>query len=177
VGDALTSVLFGVVAWWGLPRGVRGAQAEVGWASLGCDPARPQNSPGGPGHGIHRAGHSSAGSSYGLQVTTLGFSDATYGALLSLNGLLVVLFELPLTTRSRRFPSRPVMAVGYLLMGAGLVLNAAFHRLPALVIGMAVFTLGEMIFAPVAIAYVASLAPPRMRGRYMGAWVSPTRCL
>ena len=27
-----------------------------------------------------------------------------------------------------------------------------------------------MIFAPVAIAYVASLAPPRMRGRYMGAW-------
>ena len=62
------------------------------------------------------------------------------------------------------------MAVGYLLMGAGLVLNAAFYSLPALVIGMAVFTVGEMIFAPVAIAYVASLAPPRMRGRYMGAW-------
>jgi MFS family permease len=62
------------------------------------------------------------------------------------------------------------MAVGYLLMGAGLVLNAWFHTLPALVIGMIVFTFGEMTFAPVAGAYVASLAPLRMRGRYMGAW-------
>ena len=62
------------------------------------------------------------------------------------------------------------MAAGYLLMGAGLVLNAAFHSLSALIIGMTVFTFGEMIFAPVAIAYVASLAPARMRGRYMGAW-------
>lgn len=62
------------------------------------------------------------------------------------------------------------MAAGYLLMGAGLVLNAWFHSLPALVIGMIIFTFGEMTFAPVAGAYVASLAPVRMRGRYMGAW-------
>jgi MFS family permease len=100
----------------------------------------------------------------------LGFSDATYGALLSLNGLLVVVVELPLTTWSRRFPSRTVMAAGYLLMGAGLLFNAWFHTLLALIIGIIVFSCGEMTFAPVAGAYVASLAPRRMRGRYMGAW-------
>ena len=171
VGDALTSVLFAVVAWCWLPRGVRSAQPEAGWGEAWSVIKQDRR--------IHQvllatlliglAVHQLV-SSYGLHVTTLGFSDATYGALLSLNGLLVVLIELPLTTWSRRFPSRPVMAVGYLLMGAGLVLNAWFHTLPALVIGMIVFTFGEMTFAPVAGAYVAGLAPRRMRGRYMGAW-------
>jgi MFS family permease len=170
-GDALTSVLFGVVAWFWLPRGVRNAQAEADWREAWGVLKRDRRilqvalATVFIGLLVHQLV-----SSYGLHVTTLGFSDAIYGALLSLNGVLVVLFELPLTTRSRRFPSRPVMAVGYLLMGAGMVLNAAFHSLPALVIGMTVFTFGEMIYAPVAGAYVASLAPSRMRGRYMGAW-------
>ena len=171
VGDALSSALFGIVAWFLLPRGVRSAEAEVGWSEA-WDVLRQDRR-------IHQVALATIFiglvvhqlvSSYGLHVTSLGFSDATYGALLSLNGVLVVIFELPLTTRSRRYPARSAMAAGYLLMGAGLALNAAFHSLPALVIGITVFTFGEMIFAPVAIAYVASLAPPRMRGRYMGAW-------
>src|SRR6185436_20157649 len=32
LGDALTSVLFGIVAWCWLPRGIRSAQAEAGWS-------------------------------------------------------------------------------------------------------------------------------------------------
>ncbi len=171
VGDALTSVLFGVVAWCWLPRGVRSAQTEVGWSEAWSVLRLDRR--------IHQVALATVFiglvihqlvSTYGLHVTTLGFSDATYGALLSLNGLVVVLFELSVTTRSRRYPSRPVMAVGYLLMGAGMVLNAAFRSLPALAVGMIVFTFGEMIYAPVAGAYVSGLAPSRMRGRYMGAW-------
>ncbi len=171
VGDALTSVLFGVVAWFWLPRGLRSAQAEVSWGEAWGRLKRDGR--------IHQMAlatlliglvvHQLVSTS-GLHVTTLGFSDAIYGGLLSLNGVLVVLFELPLTTRTRRFPARTVIGMGYLLMGAGMMLNAAFHSLAALTIGMTVFTLGEMIFAPVAGAYVAELAPPRMRGRYMGAW-------
>lgn len=171
IGDALSSVLFGVVAWCWLPRNVRSAEAEVGWIEAWGVLKRDRR--------IHRVALATVFiglvvhqlvSTYGLHVTTLGYSDATYGALLSLNGVLVVLFELWVTTRSRRYPSRRVMAVGYLLMGAGLVLNAAFHGLPSLVIGMIVFTFGEMIYAPIAGAYVAGLAPARLRGRYMGAW-------
>ena len=171
VGDALTSVMFAVVAWCLLPRGVRSAYAEAGWGEAWTVLRQDRR--------MHQVALATLliglvihqlVSSYGLHVTTLGFSDATYGALLSLNGLLVVIFELPLTTWSRRFPSRPVMALGYLMMGTGLMVNAWFHSLPALVIGMVVFTFGEMTFAPVAGAYVASLAPARMRGRYMGAW-------
>src|SRR5258706_193896 len=170
VGDALTSVLFAVVAWCWLPRGVRSAQAEAGWGEAWGVLKQDRR--------IHHVALATLFiglvvhqlvSSYGLHVTTLGFSDATYGALLSLNGVLVVIFELPLTTRSRRFPSRPVMAVGYLLMGAGLTLNPSFHSLPALVIGMTVFTFAEMIFAPVAGAYGSLLPPPPTRRGQFGA--------
>jgi len=171
VGDAITSVLFGIVAWCWLPRGVRSAETEAGWGEawrvLKSD------------RRIHQVALATfliglmvnqLVSTYGLQITMLGLSDATYGLLLSLNGLLVVLFELPLTIHSRRFPSRAVMAIGYLLMGAGIAMIAVLHSLPALVSAMMVFTTGEMLYAPVAGAYVASLAPARMRGRYMGTW-------
>ena len=171
VGDAMTSILFGIVAWFWLPRGVRSAEAEASWGEAWSVIKTDRR--------LHQIALATfiiglvlhqLVSTYGLQVTSLGFSDATYGALLSMNGLLVVLFELPLTTRSRRFPSRAVMAAGYVLMGTSVALNAIFHSLSALVTAMIIFTVGEMLYAPVAGAYVTSLAPSRMRGRYMGAW-------
>ena len=71
-------------------------------------------------------------STFGVHVTHLGFSAATYGALISMNGALVVLCELPLTTITRRFPARRVLAAGYLLIGLGFALNAFAHTVPAL---------------------------------------------
>ena len=62
-------------------------------------------------------------STFGVHITSQGFSPATYGALISLNGVLVVLFELPLTTITRRFAAPRVMALGYVLIGFGFALN------------------------------------------------------
>ncbi len=107
-------------------------------------------------------------STFGLFVTSLGFSASTYGVIISLNGALIVLFELPLTSFTRRFPARKVMALGFVLIGVGFALNHFAHSVPALMACMAVFTLGEMLALPMASAYVADLAPEHMRGRYMG---------
>jgi len=85
-----------------------------------------------------------------------------------LNGALIVFCELPLTTIVRRFPARRVMALGYVLCATGFALNAFAHTITALALCMLVFTLGEMITMPTYNAYVAELAPPNMRGRYMG---------
>jgi MFS family permease len=60
------------------------------------------------------------------------------------------------------------MALGYFLLGAGFALNAFATRLPFLFLAMTVFTVGEMISSPVNGAYMARLAPARLRGRYMG---------
>jgi len=107
-------------------------------------------------------------STFGIFITQLGYSPAIYGAVISLNGALIVFCELPLTSITRRFPARRVMAVGYALIGVGYGLNYFAHSVPMLVACMVVFTFGEMLSLPMASAYVADLAPPQMRGRYMG---------
>ena len=170
VGDALTSLLFAVIAWRWLPRGVKRTR-EAGWieaARVLCRANRFLRVALATlliGLVIHQIV-----STYGLRITSLGLSDAVYGSLLSFNGLLVMVCELPLTRVTRRFPPRLMMAAGYGLMGAGLASNLVLHTAPTLFLGMAVFTLGEMTFAPVAAAYMSGLAPANMRGRYMGGW-------
>lgn len=107
-------------------------------------------------------------STFGLHLTSLGISDAAYGALLSLNGVLVVALELGIVSFTQRFPARPVMAIGYVLVGLGFALNAFATGIPAFAVAMTIFTFGEMMAMPVASAYVADLAPINMRGRYAG---------
>src|SRR3569833_2385963 len=70
---------------------------------------------------------------------------------------------------TRKIAPHRAIAAGYLLVGIGFGLNAVMSRIPGLGLGILVFTFGEMASLPVAIAYIADLAPASMRGRYMGA--------
>jgi MFS family permease len=168
-GDAATSVLFGLVALFALPRGTHDPQNNASWSEALRVLRHDRKL-----HQVLLANFAiglvffQAASTFGLYVTQLGFSAATYGAVISLNGALVVFFELPLTAFSRRFPIRRVMAAGYLVCGIGFALNAFAHTIPALVVCMTIFTLGEMLTMPMASAYLADLAPAQMRGRYLG---------
>jgi MFS family permease len=170
-GDAATSVLFGLIALAALPRGLPRRREEGGWSDDVKALARD-----GKFLRVLCAAFFIAlvflqmSSTYSLHVTGLGFPAATYGLMLSLNGVLVVFCELPLTSLTRRFPSRVVMAAGYLLVGAGFSLNAFAHSVAALVACVVIFTCGEMVAMPVSSAYIADLAPAHLRGRYMGAY-------
>lgn len=108
-------------------------------------------------------------STYGLFISSLGYSPAVYGGLISLNGVIVVVFELMVSSITRKFAPRRAIAFGYLFVGIGFGLNAVTSRIPGLALGILVFTFGEMASLPVAIAYIADLAPATMRGRYLGA--------
>src|SRR5207253_9730646 len=103
-------------------------------------------------------------STFGFHVTSVGLSSASYGALLSLNGVLVVCLELLLTTLTQRLPARRTMAAGYVLIGTGFALKARARNTLAFALAMTVFTFGEMIAMPVASAYIADLSPSEMRG-------------
>jgi MFS family permease len=168
-GDAATSVLYGVVALFALPRGVYNPQANASWGEALKVLRRDFKL-----HQLLLANFAiglvffQIASTFGLYVTELGFSNATYGVLVSLNGALIVLAELPLTTITRRFPARRVMAVGYLIIGVGFGMNYFAHSVTALAVCMAIFTFGEMVTMPMVSAYVANLAPADMRGRYLG---------
>ncbi len=97
-----------------------------------------------------------------------GFPASTYGMLASLNGLLIVFFELLITSRTQRFNPQPVIAIGYALAGVGFALTGFAHTIPALGATVIVWTIGEMLSSPLSGAYVTRLAPERYRGRYMG---------
>src|SRR5437016_7703858 len=158
VGDAVTSALFGVVAFFALPGGARSPSTECRWTDalkvLGRDRKFQQVLFSAFAVGLV---FFQLLSTFGLHVTHLGFSAATYGAIISLNGVLVVLCELPLTSITRRFPARRVMAAGYLAVATGFALNAIAHTVPGLMVCMVIITFGEMLTMPVSAAYVADL--------------------
>lgn len=179
-GDALTTAVYGVIALLWLPHGLRAQTKNAPWGdALVC--LRKDRS----FHAIWAAAFCSAmvfsqfGSTYSLhiiheQLTLPVFGiilapESVYGLLIGWNGVLVMCGELPLTAWTLRFEPRRVMALGYVLIGVGFGLNAWAHHIPALLIAMTIFTIGEMMSAPTTSALIAHLAPERMRGRYMGA--------
>ena len=171
VGDAISSALFGIVAWVALPHGLRASGDSAKWIEALRTMRQDKRL-----HKMLLAQFAIAlvflqmSSTFGLHVTSCGFSPATYGALISLNGVLIVLVELPLITFTRRWPPLPTIAAGYLLVGLGFALAGWANTIPALTLVVIAVTLGEMVAMPIASAYVADSIPPAMRGRYMGAY-------
>jgi MFS family permease len=171
VGDAVTSLAYGIIALAFLPKGIRSERKEAGWAEAAAVMRRDRK--------FQRLLLSSLligfvffqmVSTFGLHVTTLGFSLATYGLIISFNGLMVVLFELPLTMVSQKFGFERTMIVGYALTGIGFGGNAFVTTIPGIIACLLVWSVGEMLTMPVAVAQIADLAPAHMRGRYMGAF-------
>ncbi|WP_221564774.1 MFS transporter [Alkalihalobacillus sp. TS-13] len=104
-----------------------------------------------------------------------------YTYMLAFNGLLVVLFQFPISRWAGNRAIGRVMLYGCILFGFGLLsvgwLPQVFHALNTnYLIVMVVFlviygiyTLGEMLMSPVQMTFVANLAPEHLRGTYMGA--------
>jgi MFS family permease len=162
VGDALTSAAFGVLALVALPQGDRSGEVS------------------GQGHWLRVVladrgfliflAASVAGalvlvqafSSFALQVSSR-FSGALYGGLISLNGLLVVLLELPIVSWTQRRHPRRAMALGLVLLGLGFGITGFAGSPALLVLAVVVWTLGEIAYLPVAGAYVADVAGAAIR--------------
>jgi MFS family permease len=170
LGDALTCVAFGVIALVALPEGVRVRRGEEqrgeALRTIFRDNAFLVFLVSSVlGAFVYFQGQTTLP----LHVRESGLSDSDYGLLISLNGFAIVFLELPLVAITQRHPYRPMLALGSLLVGVGFALNAVANDLPELALTVLIWTLGEIIYAPVASAYVADIAPEHLRGRYLGA--------
>ncbi|MEC3974231.1 MDR family MFS transporter [Amycolatopsis sp. H20-H5] len=105
-----------------------------------------------------------------LHVTSVGLTAADFGLLIGLNGVLVLLFELPITSAVSRRKPEYVLAIGNLLTGIGLALTGFATTMIWLSATVLMWTLGEMMYSSVANAYLGSLSPPSMVGRYQGLY-------
>jgi MFS family permease len=93
--------------------------------------------------------------------------ESGYGLMLSLNAVMVVIFQLPITRRIEKYPPMLMMALGTLLYAVGFAMYGFISLYILFLIAMAIITVGEMLIAPVSQALTARLAPEDMRGRYM----------
>ena len=95
-----------------------------------------------------------------------GIPESGYGMLLSLNALMVVLFQFWITRRLEKRSPMLMMAAGAALLAVGFAMYGIFSAYPLFMLAMAIITVGEMVMIPVSSALVARFAPQEMRGRY-----------
>ncbi len=167
--DAVTSVIYGIVAVTGLPQGRRTAKEESGWNLAFRAILRDRvfllvmaNAL------IGAVVFMQWSSSYPVFLEANGFRPWTYGLIMALNGALIIVFELPLSAIVRRFHPPAVLAAGSVVAGIGFAINVFAGGMGWLILAMFIFSIGEMIALPMQAAYVSHLAPEKMRGRYNG---------
>jgi predicted MFS family arabinose efflux permease len=103
-------------------------------------------------------------------VSSHGYSSSTWGFLVIVNPFLVTFFQLRLTQRVARVPAALKLAIGLPLMGLPFLLLSVNDALPVVMLILFLFVIGEMLWVPTSQSLVAGLAPPDIRGAYMGAF-------
>jgi MFS family permease len=100
-----------------------------------------------------------------------------FGIILSMNALMVVLFQFPITRRITRYPPLVIMALASALYAFGFAMYGFVADYSMFLLAMVIITIGEMLHVPVSQALVAKMAPEDYRGRYMAvngySWAIP----
>ncbi|WP_457559446.1 MDR family MFS transporter [Candidatus Harpocratesius sp.] len=106
-----------------------------------------------------------------------GFVEKNFGLLLSMNALMVVLFQFWITRKISRFPPMIMMAVGAGLYAIGFSMYSYVSTAFWFFFAMGVITIGEMVISPFGQTVAAHFAPEDKRGRYMAiysySWIIP----
>ncbi|MFI0980565.1 MDR family MFS transporter [Streptomyces sp. NPDC021093] len=105
-----------------------------------------------------------------ITMSMKGFSSADYGMVISLNGFMIVLLQVLLSRVVKSVTPRRVLAASALLCGYGLAVIAGADSLHFYFLAVAIWTLGEIIFAPVIMNLVSQLSSSATRGRYQGMY-------
>jgi MFS family permease len=99
-----------------------------------------------------------------------GYSPTDYGLVISLNGVLIVLLQIPLTRLCEGRNRAAMLCAASLLTGCGFGLTAFAGAAWFYALTVTVWTAGEMLRVPAGMAIVAELSPAHARGRYQGVY-------
>jgi dipeptide/tripeptide permease len=105
-------------------------------------------------------------------VDSHGMAPSSWGFLVILNPAMVALLQLRITARVSQVPASIKLSLAILLMGLpflALTVSGSFVVAAAVIF---VFVIGEMLWVPTSQAVVARIAPPDIRGAYIGAYGS-----
>jgi predicted MFS family arabinose efflux permease len=97
-----------------------------------------------------------------------GLAENRIGQLYAVNTLLIVLVEMVLMERIRKYPLTRMINLSFILLGLGLGLMPLGRGFAFGALTVAVWTFGEMLSMPLVTALIAGRAEDSNRGRYMG---------
>ncbi|WP_130340129.1 MDR family MFS transporter [Micromonospora kangleipakensis] len=103
----------------------------------------------------------------------MGDSDltpATYGSVIALNGVLIVVGQLFVPRLIKGRSRSHVLALASLVMGVGFGLTAFAGTAWFYGVTVLIWTLGEMLNSPSNSTLIAELSPAALRGRYQGVF-------
>lgn len=106
-------------------------------------------------------------STFPLDLHARGFSPKAYGRIIAVNGILIVLLQIPVAVWVRNRDRGGALALAALVTGLGFGLQAFAGNAVQFAGCVAIWTLGEIIQSPVISPVVADLAPVPLRARYM----------
>ena len=96
-----------------------------------------------------------------------GLPESGYGLIISLNAVMVILFQFPITSKIEKYKPMLMMALGTALYALGYLMYGFINTFLLFALAMVIITIGEMIVAPVGQALSTHFAPEQMRGRYL----------
>ncbi|WP_051716327.1 MDR family MFS transporter [Streptomyces bikiniensis] len=103
-----------------------------------------------------------------LTMADQGLSASSYGAVIAVNGVVIVGFQLLVNKLTDKRSPVLLLALSSLLFGLGTGATALAGSSVAFAATVVVWTVGEMIHVPTNAAATARLAPEHARGRYQG---------
>ena|SRR5438309_1311217 len=103
-------------------------------------------------------------------VQYLSLSPAFYGALFTVNTLLIVALEVPLNGATSHWPNAWALFTGCMLFAIGFGSLAVVSSATGVLVTVVVWTFGEMMLFPAMSAHLGDIAPVQQRGAYMGAY-------
>ncbi|MEU4641296.1 MFS transporter [Micromonospora sp. NPDC023814] len=99
-----------------------------------------------------------------------GLSPATYGSVIALNGVLIVVGQLFVPRLIKGRSRSHVLALASVVMGVGFGLTAFADAAWFYGLTVLIWTVGEMLNSPSNATLIAELSPAELRGRYQGVF-------
>jgi MFS family permease len=99
-----------------------------------------------------------------------GYPAWVYGVLMAMNGTVIALFEISATHALRGHRRLRLAALGALCTAVGFGFTGVFPHWAWFVVTGLFWTVGEILFAPQQMGFVADWAPKDARGRYISLY-------
>ena len=105
-----------------------------------------------------------------IAMTDLGMGTKEYSVLLTINGGMLCLLQIPAMKLFRRMGNSRVLVVGLAVTTIGYAVQIVADSWAGFALAVVLWTLGELVTFPIATTTVAEMAPADARGTYQGVY-------